>query len=184
MAETKAKPKAADPKPKAKPKAADPKPKAKVDGGAKAPRRDHPQAIERRPSRKCRMVGHALTMAGAVRVIGEIFDIPDDLAVPSEQDQVRRWGEVKVVEMTVEEIDAAGYTGPAPAPAPQPPAGAEEAITLPPHTQRWANMSPQDMLEDVSRLGDADIATFVKWANSPEGTEEAKTIAKQFRAAI
>lgn len=136
--------------------------------------------------RVARMVGHALTIGGAVRVIGEMFEVED---IPAESEQIRRWGEIKVEWAPPEAVEAYQRlrAGPQAAAPPEPPASEETFIEQVEAdmdeegaTTAWVAMSGEELLESVTAMGDAQLEKFLAWASSNGATEDARIIAQQF----
>ena len=141
--------------------------------------------------RYARMVGHGLTLLGAVRVIGEMVLVPHDQAhlIPSEADQVRRWGEIKVEWAPDEAVEAyEKLQAPAPSAPPPEPSASEAArvdevaaeVETAEAVSTWASLSGEDLLTAVTGMGDAQLEKFLAWASSEGASEDARIIAKQF----
>ena len=128
--------------------------------------------------RKVKVVGHAITLAGAVRVAGEVVEVTDDkVRIPPRDEQLRRWGHIKLVEVSpTEQVKV-----PESAPAPEVSETVEDA---PEERKGWAAMDDQSLLEAAAGMGEQEMDDFIAWANSDEGTEAGLTVAKAMRPGI
>lgn len=101
-----------------------------------------------------------LTVAGTVRLMGERVEIPAAEYIPSPEEQIARWGEIKVQEY-------------------DPDAVPEEAAT--PH-RPWEEMDPMELGNLCAGFSDEELAKFRVWAE--EQAELGNTAAIQVLAAL